>query len=122
MMISRIVFLHVAAIALFSCSACSPAHYTTRSRALDTNALESDLRRGASTMADVERLLGKPDGTGAALLPAESTPKTTWIYERIELESSGAGTTVTQDIVLVFFREGVFDGFMWFSDIPDNRP
>jgi hypothetical protein len=101
-----------------ACAACTTGKYTTRSRSLDVQALESSLRRGASTMEDVERLMGKPDGTGSMLLPIDVTPVTTWVYERIELESNEGRMTVLQDVMLVFFREGKFDGFFWFSDIP----
>jgi hypothetical protein len=121
MIISKIVLLLVAVVALVSCNAFTPLHYTTRSLTFDTKSLESGLRRGTSTMADVERLLGKPDGAGAMLLPADSIPRITWIYEKIELEAYKGQATVMQDVALVFFKEGVFDGFMWFSDAPDNR-
>ncbi len=70
-------------------------------------------------MHDVERLLGKPDGTGAMLLPSATAPETVWIYELMELETdSTRGPRFFQEVLLVFFREDRFDGFLWFSDFP----
>ncbi len=101
----------------FACPACTPLRYATHPRAFDTKSLESGLHRGISSMDDVQRLLGKPDGTGTMLLPADSVPKTTWIYEKLDFEFY-RGMTVQQAILLVFFKGDLFDGFIWFSDDP----
>lgn len=114
-------FLLYGVIALcLTCTACAPVRYTTRPQTFNTQLLESALRRGTSTMSDVERLLGKADGIGEMLLPADTEPKTAWIYEKIELENYRGQMTVLQDILLVFFKGNIFDGFLWFSDAPGS--
>ena len=84
-------------------------------------ALEARLERQISTKGDVEKLLGSPDGRGSAALPLAPEPREVWFYQDIE------GTDVTakpggiiemklrQQILLVFFYGGFFDGFMWYS-------
>lgn len=71
---------------------------------------------------DVKRVLGAPEGFGNAILPTDSKPRDVWYYEDIELtnfERDVGGVfrvNMRQQVLLVFFKKGVFDGFMWFSN------
>jgi hypothetical protein len=94
---------------------CMPAHTTTRTGTFNVRALETDLRRGISTTADVERVLGKPNGTGGILIPRDPEPRLAWYYERVQMDIAGKNIDIAQDVVLVYFKGDRFDGFMWFS-------
>jgi hypothetical protein len=88
----------------------------------DIARIEQNLQRGVSTQADVQRELGPPNGTGAAILPVDPEPREAWFYQDIEATvAQGATSPVVQidmrtQILLVFFKQGLFDGFMWFSN------
>ncbi len=84
--------------------------------------IESQLRRGVSTKMDVQRVLGTPKGTGSALLPTDPRPREVWHYSDIAVtDARGEGpgvlrANVRQQVLLVTFEKGVFDGYMWFSN------
>lgn len=78
--------------------------------------LRTHLQRDISTMDEVTRIFGKPNGSGRMLLPGDPNPLTVWFYEKMEITSEGAQVDVRQDVMLIFFREGRFDGYWWFSD------
>ena len=93
--------------------------------------IESQLRRGASTQSDVQRVLGVPTGTGrtemavppskAAQAPSGAGPRDVWYYDDIEITDmkSGGGTLEMkerQQILLIFIKAGVFDGYLWTSN------
>jgi hypothetical protein len=88
----------------------------------EVNQLESALKRGQSTKADVQRLLGTPSGSGSALFPTDSKPREVRFYqdvEAIDAKNQGHGVVranMRQQILLVFFEKEVFDGFMWYSN------
>src|SRR5262245_29275146 len=83
----------------------------------NTAAIERQLRRGDSRKADVQRVLGVPNGTGRAeMLPYAAIqgaslgdgPREIWFYDDIEVTdmASSAGVMtmkVRQQILLVFF-------------------
>lgn len=106
---------------------CAPKKVTTGAFT-QLSRLESELQRGMSTKMDVQRVLGAPDGFGNAVLPVgvkmsfDPKPREVWYYSDIELtgmKGEGGGVirvNVRQQILLVYFDEGVFDGFMWFSN------
>jgi len=80
--------------------------------------VDSQLKRGVSTKMEVQRLLGAPNGFGNAILPTNSTPREVWYYEDIEATDyknvEGIITmNMRQQILLIFFERGVFDGYMW---------
>ena len=88
----------------------------------NAGAIETTLKRGVSTKADVQRLLGVPNGTGAAAFPTlRRETFEIWYYEDIETTDTKAVGAVLeiqmlQQIMLVFFNNGVFDGYMWTSN------
>ncbi len=89
--------------------------FTTREQAFDTSVLEKDLVRGRSTRVDVERLLGEASGVGSLLVPGKNR-RSIWYYEKFDLVRSGRRFAVNQDVLLVFFEDDRFDGFLWYSD------
>lgn len=83
----------------------------------DTRALPT-LQRGVSTSAEVERRLGAPNGEGAARFQGDAAGRKLWYYEDLrasgtELRPDGVRTTMRQQILLVFFKGDVFDGYLW---------
>lgn len=116
----------IAALIFFGGSlltACSiPAPTITTGPFTQVSRLEKELRRGVSTKMDVQRVFGVPKGFGAALFPTDPKPREVWYYEDIEvigLKSEQDGViraTMRQQILNVFFKDGIFDGFMWFSN------
>lgn len=93
----------------------------TSGRRPNPEMLETELRVGASTEADVLRVLGPPDGRGRSLLPIGSTqrPMTMWAYAFME---GHVDLPTIRDIraaqVYVYFDEGRLQGYMWFSSLP----
>jgi hypothetical protein len=89
-----------------------------------TNRIESELRRGVSTKMEVQRVLGTPKGTGGAVLPLDSRPREIWYYQDTavtKLRAEGQGVLrgeVRLQFLLIFFRDSLFDGFMWSSSVP----
>jgi hypothetical protein len=71
---------------------------------------------------DVQRALGAPKGLGGAVFPTDPKRREVWFYDDIELTDfksegeRGLKANVRQQVLLVFFKKGVFDGFMWFSN------
>jgi len=95
----------------------------------DTSLIEAQLHRGVSSKADVQRLLGVPNGMGRSEMalarrndevPAEG-PREIWYYENIEVTNAKSNEGVIdmkmrQQILLIFFRLNVFDGYLWTSN------
>lgn len=93
----------------------------------DTGQIERSLVRGESTRADVQRLLGIPNGGGGALLPGHAAgsgkiePYDIWYYEDIEtgdIETEGNTMVMKmrQQILMIFFKEDRFHGYFWTSN------
>jgi hypothetical protein len=88
----------------------------------DTKLLETELKRGVSTAKDIERLLGKPTGSGAVLLSSIGpNPEEMWFYQDMEMTDfrSSAGVLQVdfrQQVLVILLRDDLFDGFMWFSN------
>ena len=97
--------------------------------------IEEELQRGVSTKADVERILGKPNGSGAAFLDGSGAAnlesveglsgigekREIWLYEDHEgniIDSKGGVVRIhlRQQYLTVYFLGDRFDGFMWFSN------
>ena len=90
-------------------------------------AIEAQLKRGVSTRADVQRVLGVPNGSGGALLPGfgarseQLDAYQLWYYEDIEItEMKSQGEVLNmkmrQQILAVFFKDEVFHGYFWTSN------
>src|SRR5260221_1757633 len=71
----------------------------------------AQLQPGQSTSGDVLLLLGEPRGRGAARLAADMEPDQIWFYE-YEVRD---GKKVEAKILLVYMREDLYDGYLWFS-------
>jgi hypothetical protein len=83
----------------------------------DPGKLESVLKPGASTQADVKNALGEPYGRGGAYLPFHDSPRTTWTYF-FERGSADLGKGEMNDeriFLFVFFANDKFDSYMWFT-------
>ena len=71
----------------------------------------SGLTRGQSTEDDVRRALGDPVGKGAMRTGKVTEPRQVWSYEHAVASSSSTAF----GILLVFFRDGHYDGHLWFT-------
>ncbi len=82
--------------------------------------IESDLVHGKSLESEVLAILGKPTGSGSALIPPGHNPQDILYYESIEggdVRNAPDGVMeidIQQRILLIFLQEGVFDGFLWY--------
>jgi len=86
------------------------------------NHLDTDLQKGVSTKMDVQRMLGAPNGMGGASLPTDPKQREVWYYENIEMrdikrEEGVIKVNMRQQVLLVFFEKGVYDGYMWFTNV-----
>lgn len=80
-------------------------------------ALEDSLQPGVSTRLDVLRELGEPFGRGREMLPTAQAPRTLWsyYYEEGNLQDD------RRMFLFVFLDGDRFDGYMWFSSLPNQR-
>jgi hypothetical protein len=110
-----------ALLALLTAACVNPAVTTG---AFHNAARIQDLKRGVSTRADVQKLLGVPNGDGGALLPGLAVPRRDiWYYDDIE---ASAGPTVNgvmqmrlqMQMLAVFFNGDRFDGYLWTTNVP----
>ena len=106
----------ILALSLVLAVGCSTPKSKPRQQAYNTAALETELKRGISTRADVERVLGKPNGSGSLWFPTTPAAEDTWFYQKTRVDTASGKIDVQMDIVLVFFKGALLDGFMWFSD------
>ena len=89
------------------------------------DALEGKFVRGRTTRGEVADELGSPTGWGAAVLPPAHRAQDVMFFQEIELgDMKGVGgeilVNVEQKILIVFLSGGVFDGYMWFSSLPET--
>jgi hypothetical protein len=95
------------------------ASTTTTGPFTQTGRIESELERGVSTKRDVQRVLGTPKGSGGAVLPTDPRAREIWYYEDIKMANMRRDpdgyvhADLSLRILLVFFLDGRFDGFMW---------
>lgn len=82
---------------------------------IDLPALQ-ELRIGESTSDDVQAKLGPPFGTGRSYLPFQTKPIDMWSYY-YEL---GTMSDDRRTFLFVYLDDGVFDGYMWMSSLPDS--
>ena len=89
----------------------------------DTRLLETRLKKGVSTAEEVKQMLGAPTGFGAVYLGnLEDRRRDIWFYQDIEVTDIKAvqgqlDMKLRQQIMVVFIRDGLFDGFMWYSNV-----
>jgi hypothetical protein len=83
----------------------------------DPAKLESVLRPGVSTQADVRQTLGEPYGKGGAFLPFHDSPRSAWtyFYERGSVDLAKGDMNDERIFLFVFFAEDKFDSYMWFT-------
>lgn len=78
------------------------------------------LQVGTSTREDVIDVLGEPVGQGRALLPVDTgdEARTVWTYYYEEATMQDA-----RRLFLFVFLDGErYDGYLWFSSLPDAAP
>lgn len=114
-------FALICVMALAACAE-TPQRVSTAEAFRDTRLLETQLKKGVSTMEDVKRVLGEPTGSGAVFLASvQQSPQEIWFYQDIEITDFKASQgqidiKIRQQILVVFVRDRLFDGFMWFSN------
>jgi hypothetical protein len=94
---------------------------------VNVNRLDTDLQRGVSTKMDVRRVLGAPKGMGGAIIPAYRMQREFWYYEDIEMKDikkveGVLKVNMRQQVLFVSFDKGVYDGYMWFTNVSEDKP
>lgn len=64
-----------------------------------------------SSADDVREALGEPRGHGGARFSRDQPLRKVWFYEFLQIK----GDQASVNILLVFFREDRYDGYLWFS-------
>ena len=82
---------------------------------LNLEKLDSELIRGKSQKSDVLLSIGRPNGSGSALIPTDSRTKDIWFYEDINAKAGLNNLKMKQQILLIFFEGEYYDGFMCYS-------
>ena len=117
----RFVFALLGALIPMLLIGCAPKRVTTGAFT-QVARIESEFKRGVSTKEEVRRVLGPPKGGGSAILPPDRRQREVWFYEDFEVRNITSPKPgilrmdVRQQILLVFFNEGIFDGHMWYSN------
>jgi len=98
-------------------SGCTPQKITTGAFT-NLGRMDNELQRGVSTKMDVQRALGAPNSFGGAILLSDPNPRDVWYYNDIawtdfKLKGGIIGLNIRQQILLIFFDKGVFDGYLW---------
>jgi hypothetical protein len=82
---------------------------------VDVTALDK-LEARQSSQADVLLALGEPRGKGGAeFVKQKGQPRDIWFYEYSKTD----GETIQLMILMVFFLDGVYDGYWWFSSLEE---
>lgn len=88
-----------------------------------TAALETTLRPGESTPAEVIAALGKPSGRGSVMLPVlDKQARESWTYyfEKGHVKAAQGGrldVDMRHTFLFVYFDDGIYDGYLWFSSL-----
>ena len=86
--------------------------------------LDSDFVRGQSTLEDVRRVFGKPDGKGGGRLPPDWASQEIWFYEeqvvhgnRWNPETRNGKVEIDAELrqLFIFFTGDRFDGYLWYG-------
>jgi len=64
-----------------------------------------------SSAVDVRETLGEPRGHGSARFSRDQPKREVWFYEFVQMK----GDQASVNILLVFFREDRYEGYLWFS-------
>lgn len=109
------------ALGLIALAGCVPVPTMGTGAFRDADAATQAFTRGVTTKADVQQRLGAPNGEGAAQFWDEAAPREVWYYEDdrasgSELRLDGVHTQAHQQILFVFFKGTLFDGYVW-SDL-----
>lgn len=82
----------------------------------DMTAFEHELVPGKTTRWQAITVLGWPYGEGRALMPFHDEPRDvlTYYYEEGTLKDD------RRLFLFVFFNEGAYEGYMWFSSLEKN--
>jgi len=78
-------------------------------------ALEQRLIVGQSSVDDVIAVLGKPNGKGMSSLPSEQASRPMWSYYYEE----GSLKDDRRTFLFVFINRDRYDGYLWFSSLPE---
>jgi len=113
--------LFLTALLFYLLAGCTPQKVTTGAFT-KIDGLDKQLKRGVSTKMEVQRVLGAPNGFGGAILPTDPKPREVWYYEDVEatdfkMEGEIMRMKMRQQILLIFFEKGVFDGYMWSTNV-----
>jgi hypothetical protein len=73
------------------------------------------LHIGQSTESDVLAALGEPFGRGSSMLPFHDSPVEMWSYYYEESTLSES----RRKLIFVYLDDGIYDGHMWFSSLPE---
>ena len=117
--------LILATFLFFLLAGCVPQKVTTGAFT-KTGGLDTELQKGVSTKMDVQRVLGAPDGFGGSVLPTDPRPREVWYYGDIEgtdikMEEGIWTMILRQQILLIFFEKGVFDGYLWSTNAGEGE-
>ena len=105
-------------------TACSGVSYQLGRKVTDLDVLEEALTLRQSTPEDVRAVLGEPTGDGAVMMPMmDSKPRTVLTYYYNEGRFAATEGTVSGDarlmLLLIYFDNDRYDGYMWFSSLPE---
>ena len=115
MILVRLTKVLTAAIAVTAIAGCDAALNIRTGEKPNIQALEQTLQLRQSTTADVRGVLGEPYGRGRMMFPGRSEPRDLWTYYYEEGSTKDARRTM---LWVSFDREGHYDGYMWFSSLP----
>ena len=122
--IGRAVVTVVLLMATAGCSSTIEAGRIGDGTRPDPVLLDTTLTFGVSTRADVKDALGEPNGPGGIFLPIDDKPREAWAYN-YELSGVDQRRMTLKSIrtyLFVYFDNGVYDGYMWFSSVPSDKP
>ncbi len=107
----------------FLLAGCGGENYYVGTRPV-TEALETTLQPGKSTPAEVAAVLGEPSGRGGIMLPVlDKQARESWSYyfEKGHIKAKQGGGLDFESrrtFLFVYFDDGVYDGYLWFSSLP----
>lgn len=113
----KFCLLSVLILALLSVAGCMVQ--VTTGALTDTGLIESKLKKGISSDADVRALLGAPTGFGGAVLPPEYKRHNIWFYQSMDvsiMDGVVRSGDAKQQILMIFFDKGIYDGHLWYSN------